>query len=218
MILERKASLFVIYDGDVPIGVTLNFLSEEVLVDTITVFDIDYAKFHLGSVSIMKLIEWCLENDYKVLDFSKGHYIYKTRWSNLKYHYNYHLLYDSKSLKSKLLSYGIRKYFQLKRVLREMELNELFHKLFFMLKFPFGNNSDSTEYNYKEVEENSNPDDLVELNLSTSENGFLRPAIFEFLYQRNESIKDLKVYRIGNNHSLFHFKGKMSTANFSISK
>ena len=69
MILEKKASLFVIYHDAKPIGVTLNYLSEEILFDAITVFDIDYAKFHLGSINIMKLIEWCLERNFMALDF-----------------------------------------------------------------------------------------------------------------------------------------------------
>ena len=61
------------------LGCELNF-SEDTLFDAITVFDIDYSKFHLGSITIMKLIEWCIENEIKILDFSKGYFEYKRRW------------------------------------------------------------------------------------------------------------------------------------------
>ena len=80
LILEKKASIYVIYDNNQPIGVTLSYFSEDTLFDAITVFDIDYFKFHLGSVTIMKLIEWCVENHIKILDFSKGYFEYKRRW------------------------------------------------------------------------------------------------------------------------------------------
>jgi CelD/BcsL family acetyltransferase involved in cellulose biosynthesis len=79
LILEKKASLYVIYNNDKPIGVTLCYLSDDKLFDAITVFDIDYFKFHLGTVTIMELIEWCIDNGFKNLDFFKGYFEYKTR-------------------------------------------------------------------------------------------------------------------------------------------
>ncbi|MCB0438195.1 MAG: GNAT family N-acetyltransferase, partial [Mangrovimonas sp.] len=57
MILEKKASLYVIYSDQKPISVRLNYYSDEIIFDAITVFDIDYSKFHLGKISIMKVLE-----------------------------------------------------------------------------------------------------------------------------------------------------------------
>src|SRR5690606_33258209 len=117
MILEKKASLFVIYDGDIPIGVTLNYFSEDTVFDAITVFDIDYAKFHLGSVTIMKLIEWTIDNKFRYFDFSKGYFDYKKRWANKEYDFEYHLYYDKSSILSSTLARSIASYFKFKQYL-----------------------------------------------------------------------------------------------------
>lgn len=92
MILEKKASLFIIYDGEKPIGIMLNFMSNNILFGTMSVFDIAYAKYNVGSVNIMKLIEWCLNNHIKFLDFSKGHFDDKVRWTNVAYYFEYYIL------------------------------------------------------------------------------------------------------------------------------
>ncbi|MEM7487121.1 MAG: GNAT family N-acetyltransferase, partial [Bacteroidota bacterium] len=64
LIKERKATLFVLYNGDEPISITLGYLLDKRILDAITVFDIDYAKFHLGSMKIMYLINWAITNDW----------------------------------------------------------------------------------------------------------------------------------------------------------
>ena len=134
LIIERKASLFVIYDNDKPIAVTLNYLSDDILFAAITVFDIDYAKFNVGSATIMKQIEWCLVNKIKILDFSKGFFDYKERWGNKKYDFEYHIYYDKKSFLSNSLAYSLKTFFLLKQTLRDKHVNEKLHKLTFMLK------------------------------------------------------------------------------------
>jgi CelD/BcsL family acetyltransferase involved in cellulose biosynthesis len=111
LILEKKASLQVIYDGKKPIGVTLNYFSDTILFDAITVFDIDYSKFHLGSITIMKLIEWSIDNKFKIFDFTKGYFDYKKRWATRQYDFEYHILYDSSSLKAKLIAKSVESCF-----------------------------------------------------------------------------------------------------------
>ena len=104
LILEEKAVLFVLYNKDTPISITLGYLSENRIYDAITVFDIDYTKFHLGSIKIMYLIDWSIKNNWEMLDFSKGHYEYKTRWANKKFDFYYHLWFDENSIKATLVA------------------------------------------------------------------------------------------------------------------
>jgi len=59
MILEKKAFLAVIYNRDVPISISFNYCNEDFIFGSVTTFDIDYAKFSLGHISFMKIIE-CL--------------------------------------------------------------------------------------------------------------------------------------------------------------
>ncbi len=61
LIKEKKASLFVVYQGSEPIAITLNYLTENTLFHGITVFDIDYSKFHIGKISLKNLFLWSLK-------------------------------------------------------------------------------------------------------------------------------------------------------------
>jgi len=70
LILESKASLFVLYDNETPIAITYNYHSENIVFDAITVFDIDYIKY---------------------LDFSKRYFDYKKRICPIEYNFEYHV-------------------------------------------------------------------------------------------------------------------------------
>jgi len=208
MILEKKASLFVIYDGDKPIGVTLGYLSEDIFFDAITVFDIDYSKFHLGSINIMKLIEWCKDHKLKVFDFSKGHFDYKKRWATKSYDFEYHIYFDRSSLLSQIIAYSFKSFFSLKQELRRLHINEILHKLAFRLK--------NKKLQLKEVNKYSLIDDntpitshqLKQIDPFAKEYEFLKSAIFDFLYLKQENCKMLDVYLVTNEQNTYIFKGQ----------
>src|SRR5690606_1013003 len=178
MILEKKASLFVIYDGDIPIGVTLNYFSEDTVFDAITVFDIDYAKFHLGSVTIMKLIEWCLEHNIKTFDFSKGYFDYKTRWMNKDYNFEYHVYYDSGSLVSKGIASLLSNYFKLKQYLRDKRIHEKFHRMVFKLKSENSTVDNNFKYEFIEISDDFKKQNLVEIDFNSEPNSHLKLIVF----------------------------------------
>ena len=94
MIQSKQASLFVIYDNKKPISITLRFHSNKIIFDTITVFDIDYQKFRLGSLSIIKMLDWAFKNNFKIFDLCKGHLDYKEKWSNIRYSVDNHIIYN----------------------------------------------------------------------------------------------------------------------------
>ncbi|MEK6153498.1 GNAT family N-acetyltransferase [Flavobacteriaceae bacterium 3-367] len=205
LILEKRASLFVVYNGDVPIGITLNYFSKKVLFDAITVFDIDYSKFHIGTVTIMKLIEWSIAQELKILDFSKGYFEYKKRWMTREYPFEYHLYYDSKSPASLLLAFIIKNYFTLKQFLREKEINELFHKLTFFFERGKKTATQSQKFAY-DLEELSAPpeqDGLQEISLGNSKNVHLRKVIFDFLYLNTMKLSDLCLYAQASDRSIY---------------
>lgn len=218
MILERKASLFVIYDGDTPIGVTLNYFSETILFDAITVFDIDYEKFHLGSVTIMKLIEWSIDNKIRYFDFSKGYFDYKKRWSNREYDFEYHLYYDGSSILSTTLAHIIASYFNLKQYLRDKDLNTKFHDLTFWLKNRKPKKGKSEKYLFSSIEDETILKNYREITRNSNEWSHLRSMIFEFLYLNNESLKDLKVEKNTMEDHVFMLTGKEKKAMLTIIK
>lgn len=207
LILEKKASLFVIYDNEKPIGVTLCYFSEDILFDAITVFDIDYFKFHLGAVTIMKLIEWCIDNDIKNLDFSKGYFEYKTRWCTKQYDFEYHIYYDSKSEKSKLLARSIKRLYDIKQQLREKNINDRLHKLTYKLKNKADVKTERVAYKFEETVLNETEQNLKPINFELPENKNLKLMVFEYLYLYLENYNNIQLFKINNETNSYLIKG-----------
>lgn len=218
MIVQKQAALFVIYDSGVPIGITLNYFSDTIVFDAITVFDIDYSKFHLGSVTIMKIIEWSIENKYRKLDFSKGFFEYKTRWANITYDFEYHIYYDSTSFKAKLLANGLKNFFDLKQFMRDKKLNEKLHRLRYRLRRDTSKEVPYSRYALTEMDSNFDFVGLETVDLKTTENTFLKPIAFEFLYLNNECIKNLRIFKGGDGDIQYMFKGISKNMGLSFSK
>ncbi|MDX1364917.1 MAG: GNAT family N-acetyltransferase [Arenibacter latericius] len=208
MILQKDAALFVIYNGKTPIAVTLNYIQSNTLIDAITVFDIDYEKFHLGSVNIMKLIEWTLDNKLRAFDFSKGYYEYKKRWTNLEYHFEYHLIYDGNSPLATFLAWNIKNYFKLKQFLREKDLNTKFHTLTFLLKSKKAVKVEKSKFSFSPLEKESGLEHYKDISKNSEDWEQFRTMISEFLYLNNESEKDLSIKQLSNHKCNFVFIGK----------
>ncbi|WP_431137536.1 GNAT family N-acetyltransferase [Psychroserpens mesophilus] len=197
MVHSKQASLLVIYNGKHPIGITLNFHSEDILFETITVFDPDYYKFSIGKTSIVKLLEWCFENNYKISDFSKGDFVYKHKWSNLVYDFNYHILYDSKSVASVLKATYAELYFKLKLFLRRRKVNELYRKYKFLLKGGSSENNSDTHQNFKfEKLDDFNPSETFnQIDFKSEAYLFLLQFVYTFLFANPEPESNIKVYK-----------------------
>lgn len=218
MILQKKASLFVIYDSGVPIGVTLNYFSKDIVFDAITVFDIDYSKFHLGSVTIMKLIEWSLENNFKIFDFSKGYFDYKTRWATKVYDFEYHIYYDSLSVKAKSTAWLLRSFFKFKHYLREKKLNEKLHKLTYCLKSKNTVITPPSTYSFVEINGTVKLEQLEHIDTKNLDATLLKSIVFEFLYLNSECMKDLKIYKFRDQQIDYLLSGSSKQVRVSITK
>ena len=134
MLKSKEAGLFVTCIGDRPAGITLLNFSVEHVYDVIRVFDIAYSTYRIGSLGILKQMEWCLANGFKILDFSKGHYDYKKQWSNREYVFQYHIRYDSRSPRCFLVAMLLALKFYLKFWARKYNVQETVHKLRYRLR------------------------------------------------------------------------------------
>ncbi|NND53010.1 MAG: GNAT family N-acetyltransferase [Flavobacteriaceae bacterium] len=192
---DNKASLLVVYKDDTPIGITLNFHADSIIFETITVFDPDYYKFSIGKTSIIKLLDWCFENNIQISDFSKGDFEYKNKWGNEIYDFEYHILYDSRSIIANLIASMIAFFFKFKLYLRKKNLNAFYRKLRFILgkgkkqtrierKFQIEKLSDfEPDSNYKEVD------------ITLEQYNFLKKFLYSFLFANPEPEALVKVYK-----------------------
>jgi predicted N-acyltransferase len=133
MIINKEAVMVTVNRDNKPIGMAFNFLSDNILFYAITTFDTDYLKYNIGHTTIMRIFEWCFENNINVIDFSKGVSEYKNRWKNEEYHFQCHILYDSGSVFTVIIANMISTYFKFKQYLRDKNLNSVYSKLKFLL-------------------------------------------------------------------------------------
>lgn len=134
MILKKKASLFVIYDGEKPITLTLNFHLKDIVFSYIQTYDIDYSHYNMGDISMVKHIEWCQKNEFSVFDLAMGQTDYKLKWCNHVYNFEHHLFFNPGSAYSSLKSYLLSQKLRLRQYLRD---KDIIGKRFQMDKFLF---------------------------------------------------------------------------------
>ncbi|WP_422351232.1 GNAT family N-acetyltransferase [Flagellimonas sp.] len=99
LINQGKASLFVVYDKDLPIAFSFNYIYDRLLFGYISSYDLDYGKFSLGQIVIYKLLEWCMDNEFIQYDMGWGDLDYKKWWCNTSYRFNHHFYYPKYSIK-----------------------------------------------------------------------------------------------------------------------
>ena len=114
MINDNKACLFVIYNNNKPIVISLNYLYQNIFESAISSYEIDYAKYGLGNIIVMKKLEWCFNNNYCVFNMRFGDYPYKRMWCNTVFDYESHVIYNRKSLLQTLKAIFIKNKNQLK--------------------------------------------------------------------------------------------------------
>jgi hypothetical protein len=121
-IIKKKASLFVIYDDNIPIDISLNYHCDKIMFGAISSYAIEYSKFGMGSIEKIKLLEWCLSNGYKILEFGYGDLEYKKKWSNHIYRFKYQVIYNRNSIiamlfaKMEMLKLSLKEYLKSKKI------------------------------------------------------------------------------------------------------
>ncbi|MEA1787383.1 GNAT family N-acetyltransferase [Arenibacter sp. GZD96] len=211
MLRKKEAALFVIYNGETPIAVTLLYIMDTVVIDAIPVFDIDFKKFNLGTVALMELVAWCIDNDFKALDLSKGFYEYKTRWAKKRYDFEYHIIFSKGHFIAEVLAVLMKAYFKLKHYLRTKKLNERFHRVAFFLKRP-GTDAGCIPIQFEFDSGNvEHSDGNVEKIAIHGENqSHWHPMVYEFAYLCSEKFNDIDLYRIRGSATEFWLRGKRS--------
>jgi len=175
MILNKQASIFVINNAEEPISIGVNFHSEDTMFYMMPAFDVNFSKFNLGHVSVMTMLNWGIENNFKHFDFSKGDAIYKRKWSDTDYNFEHHILYDSKSLKSATIGNSLSAYFKFKQYLRDKHVNAKLKDIAYKLK---GKPKVTTTFKYtitesKDLQVNSNSMQLLSIYADGAKNYYV---------------------------------------------
>tara|TARA_R110001632_G_scaffold115217_1_gene226687 strand:- start:520 stop:1671 length:1152 start_codon:yes stop_codon:yes gene_type:complete len=201
LINQKKASLFVIYDGNRPIEISLNYHLDKILFSSISSYDLDYSKFGLGHIEIYKQLEWCYLNDYDVFEMGVGGMDYKRRWSNNIYNYEHHIYYNKSFPANCYGLFEITK-IRLKEYLKSKQIPLYIQKIKSAIS-PSKNVDDKTAREVKIEQLNANEihKDLIRLNLENEGFDHLRKHVYDFLYSNPENIANVEIFKINGTNS-----------------
>ena len=209
-IINKNASLFVIYNRDEPIEISLNYHFDKVLFSYMSSYDINYSKFGLGHIEIYKQIEWCANNGYILFEMGVGGMDYKRRWSNNVYRYNHHIAYKKQSAKLKFLIAKI----QLKEYLKSKKINEIYPKIrsLFVKKRKI-----MVAFTTSKIESTNrlNINNYNKIDQISKVDGYLKKQINDFLYTSKSHIDDISIYKAENSYII---KGKELFQKISFNK
>tara|TARA_R110000822_G_scaffold127915_5_gene263499 strand:- start:5702 stop:6943 length:1242 start_codon:yes stop_codon:yes gene_type:complete len=206
MILDKTASLNVIYSNNEAIAISVCFASKKELFFAITTFDVDFRKYNLGHLLIMYIMKWCFKNGIEIFDYSKGTYEYKTRWSNSTYIFEHHVLFDQKSVTSTLIGNYLVVFYKMKQFLREKNINLLYSKI----KYGINNTLKSHAKKEQSIEiKDINPSDIDKvsskfpLDSSSEDYSRLKPIIYDIIFSNPQPFNSIKVYKASDENIFF---------------
>ncbi|MDO5987891.1 GNAT family N-acetyltransferase [Flavivirga amylovorans] len=213
LILNKKANLFVIYDGNKPISIRINMHKKALSFYILSGFDIDYSKFHLGTLDMLKNIEWCIDNDFEIYDLLKGYDYYKKKWATKTHYYYNHIIYNSNSInlsligKSRTIKENIKYkcYNVFKKYYLDTKYKE-FKKSIYRVKNTFT----KKEKLFKISDFDSKiSNELIKIDIEKDgAYAFLRKPVYDFLFINNESTNNVTVSKFVEAPNRFQIKSK----------
>ncbi|MEO1011530.1 MAG: GNAT family N-acetyltransferase [Bacteroidota bacterium] len=198
LVSEGRGSIFVIFDREIPIEISLNFNFGNIMLSAFSSFNADYAKFSLGNIEIYKQLEWCLENGYVLFDMSYGDFKYKMDWSNLHYDFETHVI-SKTSLGGPLASF-LEKKGQITNYFIKKEVNHTYHRIKSILKGergpkePDGRNIDFT-LEKVDTSEMDKINGLKRVNLVEPQWNRLKRYVYDYLYLEQKRLQDITIYQ-----------------------
>lgn len=217
LINNKSSTLFVVYNEELPIAISFNYLFNDISIGALTVVDSDYLKFYLGHISIYKQLEWSFNNDVKIFDFTEGDFEYKRRWSNSSYGKGHHILYDSSSLKSRIITAFVEQKFNLKRILRDKKILKKYHNIRYRLSnLNNSNKLKNIDFEISITENSPKKENLELINISDDTYMFLRKTIYDFMYKYPQPIGNIQFFKHKQSNALYFGFSELNI--FRISK
>ncbi|WP_165200524.1 GNAT family N-acetyltransferase [Muriicola soli] len=196
-IRNKSASLFVIYNGEDPIEISLNYHFGRILFSSVSSFDTDYSKFGLGNIEIYKQLEWCIDNDYEFFEMGVGGMDYKRRWSNVISPYNHFIIYPN-TLISKSLGVIEHTRVKFKEFLKSKKVNDFIYALIAKFNRMTIMSKRDLRYRLKKCDSGSN----IKANYSSEKEihledyHFLKRPVYDFLYLTQEHLSSITILEL----------------------
>lgn len=193
LIQLKRASLFVIYADSKPIEISINYHLKGILFSSISSYDIDYSKFGLGHVEIVKQLEWCLANNHKIFEMGRGDLDYKRRWSNQIYNFEHHIVYLKDSFYGRLWSIKEVGLNRLKAYLKSKNIDLILKNIKDKLS-PKCDKNGFIEYKVETLNTNFSEINIPPIDLDQEAHAHLKKYVYDFLYSNIEHISQIKIF------------------------
>lgn len=217
LINSKSASLFVIYNDDEPIEISLNFHQGNIMYSAISSYNLDYHKFSLGNVEIYRQLEWCLKNNISFFDMGYGNFDYKIKWSNLAYNFNTLIISKSDNFFLKLYYVYLKTKYRFINYLIEKEVMDTVRNLLSTFKPQKNNKAELDQYKFEDCNTPINKD-LKPIKISNVQYSFLQKPLNEFLYASAEHISQVKIFEMVNTENTFVFQSSKKNAKLIFKK
>ncbi|WNH10232.1 GNAT family N-acetyltransferase [Thalassobellus suaedae] len=221
LINKNKASLFVIYDEQKPISISLNYhKNNTILFGNASTFDIDYIKFGLGHLNNYLRLDWCLQNNYMFLDLGTGITDHKKKWCNTFYDFDYHLFYKKNSILAILILYFEIFKIKIKNIIKSINLVDVILKRISGFNLSKKNKQNSIpQYNIEIIDALSIIDTSLEvINIHSKEYEAIRLPTYNYLYSSKENINEVSVFKIKSKSHTYLIRGKKNTIKIIFNK
>lgn len=194
LIKLKRASLFVIYNVDKPIQISIQYHFQDILIYSLASYDINYSKFGLGNIAIYKQIDWCIKNGYNIFDLGHGDLIYKRRWSNLIYNYYHNIVYNPKNIKSICFSMIEALKASIKWKIRSKNIEATFIKRRESYSKPSISNVNK-KYEVTTLVSFNTKSEYKRIDWKSLEFEFLTKIVCDYLYHNLGHFNEIKVYQ-----------------------
>ena len=215
LINKKEATLFVIYHGEKPIAISLNYNYGNVLFSYVSSFDIDYYKFSLGQIEIYKQLEWCLKHQYRFFELGWGDLEYKRHWCNYIYTFEHHFVFSKKSISGHLSSLLEGSKTSLIAFLISKKVNIYFKKVKNLIKLDKPSGNSDSKLSLGEIQKGKFEDsNYIPLELTSLGTRFLNFHIYNFIYSTQEKYHNTLLYQKDNTE--YMIQGKNSYQKVTI--
>ncbi|ALM06777.1 hypothetical protein SB49_02370 [Sediminicola sp. YIK13] len=210
---RKEASLFIIYDDKKPIDISLNYHMDKIVFSAISSYDIDYYKFGVGHVEMIKLVEWCLLDQFEFLELGYGDLEFKRRWCNHIYQFKYQVIYNKNVLFTPIIATFHVYKLTLKEYLKAKKVNVLIKRVkdsISISRLKETNNRNDLIYEKTPITNMESLGDVEKVDLENVTYRFLKGVLYDFLYATVEHKSNTSIFKITQNPNSYLIKGKNS--------
>ncbi|TAI48565.1 GNAT family N-acetyltransferase [Flagellimonas allohymeniacidonis] len=201
-----NATLDVVYNKEEPISIRLTYHFDKISHAITPVYDSDYAKFGLGTIGLIKTIEYCMERGCEKFDMGKGEYGYKKNWTDEIYQHEHHIYYDKSSLSCKMMRLQKSIKFRFLQSLRDRGFNDLYHKIRFQLRVSKKKKGGAIGLSKIENVDVALPSDGQKIDINEPQYLEIKRILVDFIYSTQEHFNEVSVYKVIQDNK-FHIIG-----------